>query len=180
MLSIKLSEYELYNEETNILITYPPITLELEHSLVSLYKWEAKWHTPFLHLKNFTTEHYNDYIRCMILKEPSEPTFMLGLTQKNIEEIQAYISNPMTASVITSYSKDGKSAKKIITAEVIYSQMIEYNIPLECQYWHLNQLTTLIKVCNARNSKDKMSKKEIIQRNSDINAQRRAMYNTKG
>jgi len=182
MLTIKLSEYEIYNEYINKFTIYPSITIELEHSLVSLYKWEAKWNIPFLHIKDFTAEQYEDYIRCMILKMPSEPTFMLGLTPENAKEIQDYISHPMTATKTTNYSKSESSStkKSIITAEVIYSQMIANNIPFECQYWHLNQLTTLIKVCNIKNNQDKMPKKEVDQRNAEINAQRRAKYNSKG
>lgn len=181
MLTICLSEYELYNELTNKFLTYPALTVQLEHSLVSLYKWESKWKIPFLHHKEFTQEQYYDYIKCMILNPPNEPTFMTGLTPENIKCIQDYISHPMTASIITIYPTTGSSTKKeIITAEVIYSQMIANNIPFECQYWHLNQLTTLIKICNVRNNPDKMSKADSAQKNALVNAQRRAKYNTKG
>jgi len=181
MLTIELSEYELYNEKTNKFTSYDSKKIILEHSLVSLYKWEAKWHIPFLHVKNFVGEQYNDYIRCMVLTEPIEPTFILGLTTDNIKAIQEYIASPMTASTSFTFSANSKSVKKeIITAEVIYSQMIANNIPFECQYWHLNQLTTLIKVYNARNNPDKMSKKETTQTYAEINAQRRALYKSKG
>ncbi len=182
MLTICLSEYELYDEYNNKFHTYPSINVDLEHSLVSLYKWEAKWHTPFLNVKEFTTEQYLFYIKCMILNTPSEPTFINGLTQDNIKEIQTYIADPMTATVVSEHSKKETSfiKKSIATAEVIYAQMIANNIPFECQHWHLNQLICLINTCDAKNNPKKLSKQEVIQRNSEINTQRKAKYNSKG
>lgn len=181
MLTIRLSEYEIYDEYNNKFHTYPSISVNLEHSLVSLYKWEAKWHIPYLSVKNFTAEQYLDYIKCMILNPPNEPTFINGLTSENIEEIQKYIADPMTATIISENSKEKNSINKtIITAEVIYSQMIANNIPFECQYWHINQLTSLIKTYDAKNNTKKLSKQESIQRNAEINAKNRAKYNSKG
>lgn len=181
MLSINLSEYELYDSLTNKFTTFLPLTIELEHSLVSLHKWEAIWQIPFLHLKEFTDEQYMSYIQCMILNPPKEPTFMSGFTPENLQTIQEYIAHPMTATTTSSYGESEKKHKNdIITAEVIYSQMIANNIPFECQHWHLNQLTTLIKTCNVRNNPGKLSNREAAQRNATLNAQRRAKYNSRG
>lgn len=181
MLSINLSEYELFDYATNRFTSFKPLTIELEHSLVSVYKWEAIWGIPFLHLKELTNEHYMSYIECMVLNPPKDLPYLSGLTAEHMQMIQDYIAHPMTATTTSSYGETKQKHKnEIITAEVIYSQMIANNVPFECQHWHLNQLTTLIKTCNVRNNPGKLSNQEASQRNASINAQRRAKYNSRG
>ncbi len=179
MLKIVIPGIELYDEEKEEFITTKPQTLHLEHSLVSLAKWESKWNKPFLTKDNKTYEETIDYIRCMtITQNVSEDTYRL-LTSENIQQINEYINLPMTATTFSNQKKT--PSKEIVTAEIIYYWMISLNIPFECQKWHLNRLLTLINVCNIKNQpKKKMSKRDILNRNKALNKARREALNTKG
>ena len=157
--------------------------LQLEHSLVSISKWESKWCKPFIRKEPMTDEEIVDYVRCMTLTQNVDPEAYRFLTNENIEEVNQYINAPMTATWF-SEEKNGKSKGdkgEQITSELIYYWMIALNIPLECQKWHLNRLLTLIRVCNIKNQPPKkMSKKEIMSRNAALNAARKQQLNTKG
>lgn len=172
---------EGWDESKEEFVKADTVTLQLEHSLVSLSKWESIWRKPFLLNKNLTNEESLDYIRCMTITKNVDPFVYLRLTQENIDTVIAYINNPMTATTFSHESK-GKINNEIITAELIYYWMIAYNIPFDpCQKWHLNRLLTLIRVCGIKNTPPKKrSKGEIMQRNAALNAARRAKYNSKG
>lgn len=179
MLKIKIPQCRLWDEKNECFIECEEEKeLLLEHSLYSIALWESKWKKPFLTDKEKSVEETKDYIRCMSLKEMDEQVCNF-ITNENIEEIQRYIQDPMTA---TWFSKDDKKGdKEIITAEIIYYWMVSFNIPFECQYWHFNRLRTLIQVCSVKSQKSKkMPKKEILSRNAALNAQRRAALNSKG
>lgn len=155
-------------------------TLTLEHSLVSLSKWEAKWCKPFLDKKDKTEEETLDYIRCMIVTPNVDPDIVNFLTAENIEEIHKYIAAPMTATTINDQQNGGGNGE-IMTAELLYYYMFAFTIPIECQKWHLNRLITLIRIFNVKNGPSKkMSKGEIMSRNAALNAQRRAQMKTRG
>ena len=155
-------------------------TLTLEHSLVSLSKWESKWCKPFLDKKDKTNEETLDYIRCMIVTPNVDPDIVNYLTAENIEEIHKYIAAPMTATTINDKQMGGGNGE-IMTAELLYYYMFAFTIPIECQKWHLNRLITLIRIFNIKNSPGKkMSKGEIMSRNAALNAKRRAQLKTKG
>lgn len=180
MLQIVIPKTERWDEETETFINVREQTLQLEHSLVSLSKWESKWHKPFLSDKEKTDEEIFDYIRCMILIKNVEDDIVLFLTDEHITKIKDYIAEPMTA---TTFSKAGKGGSKgeRITSELIYYWMIAMNIPWECQKWHLNRLMTLIRVCEIKNQPPKkMSKREVMNRNAALNAARRKQMNTRG
>lgn len=154
--------------------------LQLEHSLISLSKWESKWQKPFYSKKEMTDEEALDYIKCMTLNKTVDPDVYNHLTRENIDDVMKYIGNPMTA---TTFRKDDKSQnnRETITSELIYYWMIASNIPFECQKWHLNRLITLIRVCSIKNSPPKkMNKREIMSRNAALNASRRKQLNSKG
>lgn len=154
--------------------------LQLEHSLVSLSKWESKWCRPFLSKPPVTHEETLDYIKFMTLTKNVSPDVYEHITRDNMEEINDYIDAPMTATTF-SEDKNGKRNREIITAELIYYWMITSNIPFECQKWHLNRLLTLIRVCSVKNAPPKkMSKQEIMRRNAELNAARRKQLNSKG
>lgn len=154
--------------------------LQLEHSLVSLSKWESKYCKPFISKNQMTEEETLDYIKFMTLNKNVDPDVYNHLTRENYEAINAYIAAPMTATYI-SESKQGKGAKEIVTAELIYYWMIALNIPFECQKWHLNRLLMLVKVCNIKNSPPKkMSKRALTSRNAQLNAARRQQFNSRG
>lgn len=179
MLKIVIPGIELYDEEKEEFITTKPQTLHLEHSLVSLAKWESKWNKPFLTKDNKTYEEIIDYIRCMtITQNVSEDTYRL-LTSENIQQVIEYIELPMTATTFSNQKKT--PSRDVVTAEIIYYWMISLNIPFECQKWHLNRLLTLINVCNIKNQpQKKISRKEIMSRNTALNAARRKQLNTRG
>lgn len=180
MLTIVIPAVEMYNEETNEFIQTKEQTLQLEHSLVSLSKWESKWNKPFLTNNQKTTAETLDYIRCMTITQNIDPIVYNRLSRSNIEAINKYIDAPMTA---TTFSEQGNGSKsrEIVTSELIYYWMISLNIPMECQKWHLNRLLTLIRVCNVKNTPPKkMGRRELMNRNAALNAARRKQLNSKG
>ena len=180
MLQITIPAIEQWDEENSAFIKTKEQTLQLEHSLVSLSKWESKWNKPFLTKNEKSIEETIDYIRCMTITQNVDPSSYQNLTNRNIIEINRYIEAPMTATTFFD-DKTAKSAKEQITAELIYYWMIALNIPFDCQKWHLNKLLTLIKVCNVKNQPPKkMNRKEIMNRNAALNAARRKQLNTKG
>lgn len=180
MLRITIPAVEQWDEEKQEFISTKEHKLSLEHSLVSLSKWESKWCKVFLTKQEKTFEETLDYIKFMTLTQNVDPEVYKYLTNGNIDEVNRYIEAPMTATYF-SEDKNGKTSREQITAEIIYYWMISLNIPFECQKWHLNRLLTLIKVCNIKNTPPKKrSKKEIMSRNAALNAARRKQLNTKG
>lgn len=160
----------------------PPViqTLRLEHSLVSLKKWESKWCKPFLSKRDKTDEETLDYIKCMTVTQNVNPDVYLHLSDENMKQIEDYINAPMTATTVAD-RKGNKSKYDVITAEVIYSWMINLRIPPEYQKWHLNSLLTLIRVLVAENSPpEKRSQEELAMDYAELNAARRKKYNSKG
>lgn len=173
-LTIKVPGVDLFDERTMTFITVAPTTLHLEHSLISLSKWEIKWHKPFLVREERTDEETIDYIRCMTLDPHIDDNVYLALTKSNYEEINKYISDPMTATKITK-DKNERVSRRIITNEVIYYWMCELNIPPDYAKWHLNRLLTLIEVASIEKAPEKkMSRREAVSRTKRINDARRA------
>ena len=180
MLEIIIPATEQWDEKNQEFITSKEQILRLEHSLVSLSKWESKWCKPFLSRENRTMEETIDYIKCMTLTQNVDDHVYNLLTIDNIKKVNEYISAPMTATTFNDSNKKSVG-NEIITSELIYYWMISLNIPFECQKWHLNKLFTLIKVCSIKNQPPKkMSKKDIMSRNAALNAARRKQMNTKG
>ena len=180
MLTITIPATEMWDEKNEKFIDIKECRLQLEHSLVSLSKWESKWCKPFLFTNDKTAEEIMDYVRCMTLTTNVSPKVYYGLTSENIKAINAYIEAPMTATHFGS-EQNGSGKREIVTSELIYYWMIALNIPFECQKWHLNRLLTLIRICNIKNQPaKKMSRKEIMSRNAALNAARRKQLGTKG
>ena len=179
MLRITIPAREQWDEGLEEFVSTKEKTLQLEHSLVSLSKWESKWCKPFLH-SDKTSEEILDYIKCMTLTQNVPPDLYNMLSAKNIKDIDDYINAPMTA---TTFSDDmtSKKNKEIVTSELVYYWMVAYNIPFECQKWHLNRLLTLVRVCNVKNAPPKKQNKKDLARNyAAMNAARRRQLNTKG
>lgn len=173
-------EFDESNNEFVYTHVGEPQTLQLEHSLVSLSKWESKWCKPFLSRQEKTDEELLDYIKCMTLTQNIDPDVYNRLTNSNVEQINRYIDSPMTATTFSKEAVKG-GGREIVTSELIYYWMIALNIPFECQQWHLNRLLTLVKVCNIKNSPPKkMSKRDTASRYAQLNAARRRQLNTRG
>ena len=173
MLEITVPAAEMFDESTQEFIESKEQTLQLEHSLVSLSKWESKWHKAFLSKREKTFEETMDYIRCMTITKNVDPSVYFNLSKENIEAINRYIEDPMTATYIAE-DPNGSIGGDVVTSELIYYWMISLNIPQEYQKWHLNRLLSLIKVCNVKNMPaKKMSQSELMRRHSAINEARR-------
>lgn len=182
MLQITIPSVELWDESKQMFLYTKERTLQLEHSLVSLSKWESKWHKPFITKDKKTIEETIDYIRCMTLTQNVDPEVYTFITNEHIDQVNAYIEDPMTATWFSENTNNkGKINREQITAELIYYWMIAYTIPFECRKWHLNQLITLIKVCEIKNNPSKkMSKRELMSRNRALNEARRKQLNSRG
>ena len=179
LITIPLKSEE-WDEEKEEFVSAPGITLKLEHSLVSLAEWESKWEKAFITTREKTAEETLDYIKCMTLTPNVDPEVYDHLTPENVKAVNKYIAASMTATYF-SEDKQPKGGREVITAELIYYWMISLQIPFECQYWHLNRLLTLVKVCNIKNSPPKkMSKRDITARNARLNAARRQQMNSRG
>lgn len=180
MLELNIEGTELFNELTNEFIYVKPTTLRLEHSLVSISKWESKWKIPFLSANKKTREQTIDYIKCMTMNQNVDDTVYAGITNKHIELINAYIDDSKTATTFNNHV-DTLPSRQIMTSEVIYFWMASYNIPFECQKWHLSRLLTLIRIASIENApKKKMSKQAIMSQNKALNEARRKAMNSKG
>ena len=180
MLQITIPGTELFDENTGRRIRTKETTLQLEHSLVSLSKWESKWKKPYLNNQDITPEMSIDYVRCMTLTQHVDPQVYQFLTQENVEQIRAYIDDPMTATTFHKTNRPGRN--QVITAEIIYYWMVTLGIPWDpCQKWHLNRLMTLIRVCDEKSAtQKKMGRREAASRQHSLNQARRARYHTNG
>ena len=180
MLTITIPGQEFWDEKKEEFIQTKGVTIQLEHSLISLSKWESKWHKPFLGRDDRTDEETLDYIRCMTITPNVDPKVYELIDNKAVDEISEYIKDSMTATWFS--NRNGEETKKeVITSEIIYYAMIINGIPFECQKWHLNRLLTLIQVCNEKNKpQKKRSTKEIAREQAAINAARRKALHSKG
>lgn len=181
MLQITIDKFESWDEKNQEFIYGAETTIALEHSLVSLSKWESKWHVPFLSKNEKTTEQIIDYIKCMTITQNVNFEIYNHISNENLKKINDYMENPMTATWFNEQSKSSGGKSEQVTSELIYYWMISLQIPFECQKWHLNRLLTLIHVCNNKNKPaKKYSKRDILSTNAAINAARRKSLGTTG
>lgn len=181
MLTIYVPASEQWDEQKQEFISIKSQEIRLEHSLVSLSKWEAKWQKPFLSKTGIAPEEMLDYVRCMTLTQNVSPFVYTHLSAENIKQIREYIDSPQTATTFHNLNERGGGAGEQITSELIYYWMVSLQIPFECEKWHLNRLLTLIKVCSVKNEPaKKMSKKALHSQNSALNAARRKKLHSRG
>lgn len=179
MFQLVVPKREMYDENKGEFLTIDRCTIQVEHSLVSISKWESKWNKPFLSKTDKTLDETIDYIRCMTTSQNVKEEIYSNLSNDNMNDISKYIAATMSAT--TFYNEKKGTSNEIITSEIIYYWMISYNIPFECQKWHLNRLLTLIKVCSNKNEKPKkMSKAEIGNRNKVLNDKRKQQLSSNG
>ena len=179
-LILTVPEREFYDEKTGRFISTKKTVLQLEHSLLSITKWESKWHKPYLSKIEKTEEESFDYIRCMCLNKDVDPNVFRALGPKQAQMIADYINNPMTATTIK--RKENRPSKEIITNELVYYWMTNFSIPFDpCEKWHFNRLMTLIEIASIKSQPaKKMGKNQAARERSALNAQRRAKFNTRG
>ena len=184
MLQITIPAFSYFDERTEEFYEVDKdTTLQLEHSLKSISKWEAKWHKPFIgntRTPPKTNEELLDYVRCMTLTQKVNPDVYLGIPGDVMQQITSYIEDSMTATWFSD-EETKKFNSETITAEIIYYWMVALNIPFECEKWHLNRLITLIKVCSIKNQPPKkMSRSKALANRKALNAARRKHFNTNG
>lgn len=180
MLTITVPEKELFIAATDEFVHVDSTRLQLEHSLISISKWEQTWNKPFLNSNNKSVEETLDYIRCMTITQNVNPLVYHCLTAENISLVDKYINSPMTATTISN-PKKGSGSKTIVTNELVYHWMIDLGIPVEFEKWHFNRLMTLIQVRALKTQpQKKMSRKEVMSKYAAINAARRKKHNSKG
>lgn len=180
MLHITIPASEQWDEINEQFIRSKEQSLVLEHSLVSVSKWESKWCKPYFSKQEKTYEEIIDYVRCMTITQNVDYEVYKFLTLDNLQQINKYIDAPMTATWF-SENENKIEKNKTITNEIIYYWMVALNIPFECQKWHLNRLITLIRVCDIKNKPPKKrSRREILSQNAALNASRRKRLNSKG
>ena len=182
MLTITVGATDIFDESTGKFSAQGGFELQLEHSLVSLSKWESEFEKPFLGKEEKTAEESLAYVRCMLVTPNPPGDWLLKLSKENFDAIHAYNERKMTATWFSDPPGAPKTSREVITAELIYYWMTVFHIPFECETWHLNRLFTLIRICNIKsdNKPKKMSRAEIAARNRAINAQRRAQLGTTG
>ena len=180
MLTITIPAIEAWDEKHEIFVYTKAQTIRLEHSLVSISKWESKWHKPFLPDEKKTNEEMLDYFRCMTITQNVDENLYACIPPEKVQEISDYIENPMSATVF--YDKHtAPRRKERITSEKIYFWMVINGIPFECQTWHLNRLMNLIHYCNGNNQpRKKRLPNEIAQEYSELNAARKKQFKTRG
>ena len=180
MLELSVNGGELFDEGSYKIIRTRPIVLKLEHSLLSVSKWESKWQIPFLNNKEKTKEQFLDYVRCMTITQNVDPNVYIAMPQSDIQKVKEYIENPMSATWF-SKQNDGKQSGRVITSELIYRWMAQLQIPFECDKWNFNRLLTLIRVCYAENTpKKKMGVNNVLKQNASLNKKRKQAMHTRG
>ncbi len=178
MLEIITIPGEIFDEKTGKIHIVPATKITLEHSLVSLSKWESKWKIPFLSDQQKTREQQLSYIRYMTITQNVNPYAYFNISSDSYEEISNYINDPMTATWFND-NKKTKGKPETFTSEIFYYYMFSLNIPIECQKWHLNRLITLIRVFNEKNKQPEKSKPDLSAR-AALNKARLKQYNTRG
>ena len=181
MLELVIPDVEYWDEQKEEFITKAGRIIQLEHSLVSISKWESKWRKAFLGKKEKTDEETIDYIKCMTLTPNVDSEVYSNLSSDNLAKVREYINAPMTATCLPE-DKPSRASKETVTSELIYYWMIAQNIPVEFETWHINRLITLIKVCSLKNkpTKKRGSAKDTARRYAEMNAARRKQLNSKG
>ena len=181
MLQLQLKDTDFFDERTQTFLTKKGQHLQLEHSLISISKWETKWKKPFLSKETHTREETLDYIRCMTITQNVDPKVYEMISDSDIAKVNDYINDPMTATTFKLPEGKGRGGGKITTSEEIYYYMVAYQIPWNAEKWPFNRLMTLIRICEEKNKPPKkMRKGDIARQRRGLNAARRKRLGTRG
>lgn len=183
MLELTIPDTEMWDEEHRKFVTQRGATIHLEHSLISVSKWESIHQKAFLGREDKTVDETIDYVRCMTLDKNIPKEVYQCVTDDNIKAVNEYIANPYSATKFfdSRMHKTTAMPKDTMTSEVIYYLMFAYSIPKECEKWHLNRLLTLLRVFDIKsNPQKKMSRRDIANQNRRLNEERRRKLHTKG
>lgn len=186
MLSITVSGETFNNDTQEFVELKRPIELMLEHSLLSVSKWESIWRIPFLssgidNSNRKTPEQYRSYIKCMTINKGVPDEAYLLLTNEDFKKIGEYIDTERTATWFSDNEKKGNGDSTVVTSELIYYWMTAQQIPWEAEKWHLSRLLTLIRICSIKNGpQKKMSRQEILRRNHNLNEERKKALGSRG
>lgn len=182
MLLITIPKTEYYDEEKNEFSYIAEQTLKLEHSLISISKWESHYCKPFLSKEPKTVEESLYYIECMTINPNIDPNVYRCITNEMMDRVNKYIEAPMTATTINNPAASSRTNNEILTSELLYYYMIAGNIPVEFERWHLNRLITLIQIVGIKNDPKakKMTKGQIMRQNASLNAARRKAMHSRG
>ena len=182
MLQIQMRSTEYFDSENEVFIYVPEQTLTLEHSLISISRWESKWKQPFVNGKGLTPEKIRDYIKFMCINKNVSDLAIESMTTKDIKKVLDYLKDPQTATTINDHNRSPGNPNKKVTSEEIYAMMFDLGIPIECEKWNFNRLMTLIRVCQIRANSGgpKMSRRENLKYQSELNRARRAKMGSRG
>lgn len=187
MLTLEIPTEEFFLPDRNEFVEIKGRTIQLEHSLISVSKWESKWKKAFLKKDpERTVEQARDYVRCMTLTQNVDPRVYMNLNNVLMARVNDYINDPMSATVLSKMEESQSGVNRdTTTSELIYYWMVALNIPFECQKWHLNRLLKLIEVCNVKNAPPpkpltKAQRHARAANWASINAARRAKTHSKG
>lgn len=183
MLPLEIPASEFWDPVKESFIVTKKQTINLEHSLVSISKWESKWHKAFLDKGLSSVEEAVDYIRCMTITQNVDPEVYTLIVNSPalFQKVSDYINDPMSATTFNERKSGSGGNREVITSELIYYWMTAFNIPSEYQKWHLNRLLTLIRICGIKNEPPKkMGRNELRAQNRALNAARRSRIGSKG
>lgn len=160
---------------------FESLELDLEHSLISLSKWESKYEKPFFSSNGLAPEELMDYISMMIVGDRPPKNLRHRITSDQIMLISDYISSKQTATWFRE-EQNSKKTSEAVTSELIYYWLVQFNIDFyPTETWHINRLMTLVKICGIKQTPPKkMSKSEQAEHMRRLNAQRREQLGTKG
>ena len=179
MLSIKLPENEVFDDNAAKFVRQPELVLQLEHSLLSISKWESAYEKPFLKSERMSQAELLYYIQCMRLDD-GHISDLLRLNEKDFKRIGEYMNAKNSSTTFYEPEESGRSRGETITSELVYYWMVTFQIPFEAETWHFQRLMALIKICSVKNSNKKVRRRDVAAQNRALNAQRLAQNGGRG
>ena len=181
MLTLTVPPNEMWDSVKQEFVNFKGETLFLEHSLLSVSKWESEFCKPFLSKTEKSIEEMRAYIKCMTLNKSVDPQTYKMLTNDNFSAVMKYIDSPMSAVKFKEQPGKGPMSRETITSELIYYWLVALQIPFQCEKWHLNRLFTLVRICSIKNKPaTKRSKSELARERTALNKERKARLHTTG